>query len=389
MVEQNLNGKKICVLPFIHLATHPTGVVTPCCQSDMNNGFSFAKEDNILKLGDNSIKDILNSRNFNLIRKKMVNNEIPDECLGCFTIEKNGGVSKRYYENNRFNVNNIESLINNTGELNNINLKFIELRLGNLCNLKCISCNPMSSSKWREDISYLPEKFQSGYYTINTEKNEWFKNKEWYDELIENSKDLEEIYINGGEPMIIKEHFYFLKKLDEIGKSKEIKLTYSINLTTLPNDIVELWKNFKSVELNVSIDDLGKRNNYIRYPSDFNEIENNLYRLLEKNFKVKIIQTLSVLNIFNVANFYNYFSEKGIIIEHNYVYLPEYLHVSLLNDVLKSKLNLDGIPIDKQERIMIELNKNYNEFQSDFIEYINLIDKIRGISINEYITEFK
>ena len=114
----------------------------------------------------------------------------------------------------------------------------------------------MSSTKWNEDVEHLPEKFQSGYYTIDKSFSSWYKDKEWYDELLKNSDDLEEIYINGGEPMIIKEHIYFLEKLCEMGKSKNIKLLYSINLTIISDKIIELWGKFMSVELNVSIDDL-------------------------------------------------------------------------------------------------------------------------------------
>lgn len=389
MVEQNLNKTNICVLPFIHLATHPNGVVTPCCQSDMTNGFSFSKDEEVNILGKESIEQISNSTNFCGIRKKMLDGEQPKECAGCYRLEEMGGISKRNYENDKYKhtVDELKNLVNEEGKLNKINYKFIELRLGNVCNLKCLTCNPMSSTKWNEDVEHLPEKFQSGYYSIDKSFSTWYKDKSWYDELLENSDDLEEIYINGGEPMIIKEHLYFLQKLHDSGRSKNIRLLYSINLTLISDKIIELWGKFKSIQLNVSIDDLNERNDYIRYPSNFNQIEQNLNKLTNRGFDIKVIQTVSVLNVYNLSNFYRYFTEKGFSIEHNYVYWPEYLHVSLLGDDLKQTIDLTDIPLDKVSRVKNELMKDYSMYKNDFLEYIKNIDKIRGLSIHNFLKE--
>jgi MoaA/NifB/PqqE/SkfB family radical SAM enzyme len=390
MVEQNINQTKLCVLPFIHLATHPNGVVTPCCQSDMTNGFSFSKDENLNILGQNSLEQISNSNNFCGIRKQMLNGEEPKECSGCYKLEETGGVSKRNYENEKYKltVSDLTDLTDADGKLKKINYKFIELRLGNVCNLKCLTCNPMSSTKWNEDVEHLPEKFQSGYYTIDKSFSSWYKDKEWYDELLKNSDDLQEIYINGGEPMIIKEHIYFLEKLCEMGKSNNIRLLYSINLTLISDKIIELWGKFKSVELNVSIDDIGTRNDYIRYPSKFDVIEGNLNKLVGRGMDIKIIQTISVLNVYNVVNFHEYYSDKGFKIEHNYVNWPEYLHVSLLPKNLIDKIEIDRLPEDKSKRLSNELSKNYQVFETDFVEYIKSIDSIRNLKIDKFLNEF-
>lgn len=390
MVEQNINNTKLCVLPFIHLATHPNGVVTPCCQSDMTNGFSFSKDENLNILGQETLEQISNSSNFCNIRKQMINGEQPKECAGCYKLEETNTVSKRQYENEKYKltVNDLTDLVDENGMLKKINYRFIELRLGNVCNLKCLTCNPMSSTKWNEDVEHLPEKFQSGYYTIDKSFSSWYKDKEWYDELLKNSDDLEEIYINGGEPMIIKEHIYFLEKLCEMGKSKNIKLLYSINLTIISDKIIELWGKFMSVELNVSIDDLGVRNDYIRFPSNFETIESNLNKLVGKGLNIKIVQTISVLNVHNIVNFYNHYTEKGFKIEHNYVNWPEYLHASLLPENLINEIEIHQLPEDKSNRLLNELSKDYRIFNDNFIEYIKSIDKIRNINIGNYLEEF-
>jgi len=386
-VEQNLNKTTACVLPFIHLATHPNGVVTPCCQSDMTNGFSFSKDENLNILGKESLHQISNSKNFCDIRVKMLNGEEPKECAGCYKLERTGEISKRMYENDKYfhTLADLKEKVDENGALKQLNYKFVELRIGNICNLKCLTCNPMSSTKWNEDVAQLPEKFQSGYYSLDKSFSTWYKDQKWYDELLDNAKDLEEIYINGGEPMLIKEHLYFLQKLCDLKLNEKIRLLYSINLTLITPKVIELWKQFKKVELNVSIDDLGKRNDYIRYPSKFETIETNLELLNGNSFDIKVIQTVSVLNVYNVGNFYEYFTQKGFKIEHNYVYWPEYLHVSLF----KGDIPLDKLPEDKAKRLVDELNKDYSIFYEDFVAYIKSIDYIRSLSIQDYLTEFK
>lgn len=386
-MEQNLNKTKACVLPFIHLATHPNGVVTPCCQSDMTNGFSFSKDEDLNILGKENLQQISNSKNFCNIRLKMLNGEEPKECAGCYKLERTGEISKRMYENDKY-VHTLEELrekVDESGALKHLNYRFVELRIGNVCNLKCLTCNPMSSTKWNEDVTQLPEKFQSGYYSLDKSFSTWYKDKSWYDELLRNAEDLEEIYINGGEPMLIKEHLYFLQKLCDLGLNKKIRLLYSINLTIVTPKVIDIWKQFKKVELNVSIDDLGKRNDYIRYPSNFDIIEANLNLLSGNSFDIKIIQTVSVLNVNNIGNFYEYFTGKGFKVEHNYVYWPEYLHVSLF----KGKISLDKLPEDKAKRLLDELSKDYSIFYDHFFAYIKSIDYIRSLDITDYLTEFK
>ena len=363
----------------------------------MTSGLSFSHSDkygipgvmddqNFRVLGRESLKDIANAKNFCGIRLKMLNGEEPKECAGCYKLERTGEISKRIYENWKYphTIDELKGMIDETGALKELNYKTVELRIGNVCNLKCLTCNPMSSTKWNEDITELPEKFQSGYYSLDKSFSTWYKDEKWYDELLSSAKDLEEIYINGGEPMLIKEHLYFLQKLCDLGINKKIRLVYSINLTLITPKVIELWKQFKQVELNVSIDDLGERNDYIRYPSKFTATEANLNLLNNNSFDIKVIQTVSVLNVYNIGNFYEYFTQKGFKVEHNYVYWPEYLHVSLF----KGEIPLDKLPEDKAKRLSDELNKDYSIFYDDFVAYIKSIDYIRGLSIHDYLTEF-
>lgn len=384
MVDTNL--KTICSLPFTHLATHPNGLVSPCCIANFENGVCFSKNKNkVLTLGKDSIEDIMNSDSFTEIRRKMMNNEKPIECIGCYRIEENGFKSKRDEENAKY-LNKISI----SEKLPNIQLKFIELRLGNVCNIKCLTCNPMSSSKWIEDVKRFPSTFGDDHYNYEDYKSGWFKNKEWYDELLNHSSELEEIYINGGEPTLIKEHFYFLEKLISLDKSKNIKLVYNINCTNLPDRFLELLRKFREVKLQLSIDDVGNRNDYIRYPSKWEVVYDNFLKLKKEKLQITITQTISVLNVCNVWNFREFFS--GEQIEYNFVYSPNYLHISCLHPKLKDLAmeQIHKLGDDDRNRFMYEIeNKKDGNLEKKSFNFLKMMDSIRNLDIRDYLLEYE
>lgn len=377
--------KTLCVLPFTHLATHPNGLVSPCCVANYENGVCFSRTNKkVLNLSDNTIDQIMNSDSFTEIRRKMLNDERPVECIGCYKDEDNGIESKRQRENSRFTVE--EYFL----QKEKFPLKFVELRLGNVCNIKCLTCNPMSSSKWIEDVKKLPELQKMDHYNYSDFTSKWFRNKEWYEQLLNHCDSLEEIYINGGEPTLIKEHFYFLEKLIELGVSKNISLLYNINVTLLPEKFLELLREFKHVKIQLSVDDIGERNYYIRYPSEWHTITDHISVIRKETFDISITQTLSILNICNIGNFFKFFHD--IPVEVNMVYSPNFLHVSNLHENLKS-LATDQISMINDEftknKVTYELNREPLSTVKNGINFINMMDKVRKLDVKNYLAEYR
>jgi organic radical activating enzyme len=397
MNNTEFDGKPFCVLPFIHLATHPIGTVTPCCITDMENDVSTAKKDGFnLFLNKDSIEEIANSENFKTIRKKMINGEFPPECKTCYFYEKNNVYSKRMESNLKFKhlIDGSYSNTNEDGSLKNVNYKYIELRLGTVCNLKCVTCNPFSSNRWNEDVGVFKDtEFESNYFKCDI-RTEWFRDTKFYDDLLNHCDGLEEIWINGGEPTLIKEHAYFLEKLIDSGKSKEINLHYSINVTSLPDKFIDIWKQFKNVRLHLSIDDLYERNDYVRYGSQWGNIFENFKKAIKYKdiFRIEVCQTVSALNVFNIDEFKKFFNQFGIIIAHNYVHHPTFLHVSVIPPEMKEKIlnNLVNLREDEIERLKTEINREIDEKELDkFKSFISLLDTKRNLNIGNYLKEWK
>ena len=397
MKETEFDDKPFCTLPFIHLATHPIGTSTPCCITDMENDMSTAKKDGFnLFLDKDSLFDITNSENFNKIRKQMINGEFPLECKTCYFHEKNKIYSKRMESNLKFKhlIDHTYSNTNEDGSLKDLDYRYIELRLGTVCNLKCVTCNPFSSNRWNEDVKVFEgTEFEKSYFKCDI-RTEWFRSTKFYDELYERCSKLEEVWINGGEPTLIREHCYFLQKLIDSGRSKEVNLHYSINMTNVPDDFIEIWKQFKNVRLHLSIDDLNERNEYIRTGSNWEVTLKNFLKIIEYKdiFRIEVCQTVSCLNVMNIDKFKEFTDKYNIIVAHNYVHHPSFQHVSILPDEMKEELllNLKNLNNYELERLKAELYADCEENAIEkFINFIKLLDTKRNVNILDYLPEWK
>jgi hypothetical protein len=200
----------------------------------MANGIGFSKDksNKLLNMDTTSVPDILNSHSFNLVREEMLLGKEPKACSRCYQAERNGEWNKRQHENLKFNWKSPNRINVVTDDL-----EFLELRLGNVCNLACATCNSFSSSKWKQDEIKLSKKLP-WFTAYDSAQASWFESVEFYAKLAEQSKNVKVIYINGGEPFLIKAHKRLLDDLIVQGVAGEIELEYSTNVTILPEEFL-------------------------------------------------------------------------------------------------------------------------------------------------------
>lgn len=327
-----------CPLPWQHLATHPHGGVTLCCISDHTDGLNRARNyketyDEFLDLNKNTIKQHINSDYYKEVRLQMLNNIKPKACMRCYKEEDKGIKSKRQHEATVFPSYTADYASTLTSEDGSIpmDLRFVELRLGNVCNVRCRTCNPASSSKWLDDYKSIVQKadfVNKGYLGLNfPEDFKWAEDDNFYDDLYESAPNLEVLYINGGEPTLIKQHWTYLQKLVNSGRSENIVLWYNINCTMLPPVALELWPKFKEARICLSIDDLEDRNAFIRSGTDWNAVCNTIDKLLphKEDLVLRITQTVSAYNYATLPEFFEWANSIGIEVDMNFVYDPDYL----------------------------------------------------------------
>jgi MoaA/NifB/PqqE/SkfB family radical SAM enzyme len=370
-----------CSLPWIHLATHPDGGATLCCVSDHRNAASRARNFEPLQyldVNNNTIDSIMNSDYYKQTRLEMLNNKIPHACQRCYTEESNGVRSKRVEENERlgFTEDMARAITQDDGTIP-VNFKFVELRLGNLCNLKCRTCNPMSSTNWIQPYQKLQEELKFVTHYDRKINSSWTESDEFWDDLFKHSEDLQLIYVNGGEPTLVEKHWKYLEELIKRGLNKQITLWYNINMTNLPDKLIELWKEFKRVQVTCSIDDLGERNDYIRAGSEWNTVISNLDKIQSYPWiEASICQTVGWMNVYYVNDFIKYMRSRNLHVHLNYVYDPEFLSIKALPTQMKQ------IVLDR----CTDLNEwELNSLRSQFIDQTDPTLYQRGVEYNNWL----
>lgn len=407
-------SKTFCPLPWNHLATHPHGSVTLCCEAEMHNrrAESFDRNDPestrhdkrgflTLDRANYDFNRIINGDSFKEVRLDLLNDRQPEPCKKCFDYEQAGLISKRQRELKRlqFTYDEAKDITNEDGSIDKVEYEFIELRLGNHCNLACRSCNPASSTRWIDDW----EEFTGTVWTIGKELFNWPLDEKFWEALSTTATDkLRQLYINGGEPLLIDKHTNYLQYLIDNDYAKNVSLYYSTNCTVKNVKYLDYWPHFKNVEFLVSIDDIAHRNQYIRYPADWEKVIKTYKWFMElrdtyDNFKLSIMQTISTYNIFYLREFDRYMRtvDPYVYIQYNFVKAPEYFNAAHLPATIKKLINnkMKGMEVifdvDKPKIIYNYLNVEGNEKHfNTFLEKTKTLDRIRKESFQSIFPEF-
>jgi hypothetical protein len=172
-------------------------------------------------------------------------------------------------------------------------------------------CSPHDSSQWVGEYKKVFPLFESSlikkqmFWDKKSHNNFWHENPAFWDQVYDQIPNLRQLYFAGGEPLMIREHKMFLEEIIKRGYASKISLRYNTNLLLLDDAIIEIWKHFKKVKVGVSLDGMGDRNHYIRYPTDWEAIERNLHKLdnTPDNILCNIALAVQILNIKHIPDF--------------------------------------------------------------------------------------
>jgi MoaA/NifB/PqqE/SkfB family radical SAM enzyme len=295
----NIPHEKFCVLPWVSLEASPIGTVRPCCLAKEelrdNNGYKF-------DLNNAKLDDITESDNMTHLRKEFLDGKLPEVCQRCWSEEDAGRTSKRMHTLDR-----LKDILKHEKEWTEEpkHLYFLDLKLGNICNLKCRICGSWSSSTYAgEELKALPkEQRKDSFHREMVVKGAWpRKSKTFWNELKEHVDTIRYLEFTGGEPFMIKEHFEFLNTLIDMRVAHKIEIHYNTNGTIYPIEAENIWFHFKHVEIAFSIDATKKRFEYQRTEAKWDEVETNIQKFkdLREQFTNISLQVCSTINIFNV-----------------------------------------------------------------------------------------
>lgn len=426
-------SQTFCPIPWIFHAARSNGDMRVCCQANVtaNRGVIRKPDGTAYNVGCDDVDSSRNAELMKRMRLNMLNGDWSEECGRCRQEEQSGLVSRRAYEGRNwdFKLDDAQRVTTEDGSIDTdeVPLIYYDLRFGNFCNFKCRMCGPADSDSWYADHMALTGETSfwdtSGKVeikevngTLTASGFDWYKHETLWRHLESNVDKIRHVYLAGGEPMLIDRHYIFLELCVDRGVAGNITIEYNTNMSTMPPRVIDLWRNFKRVNIGASVDGFGPVLEYQRHGAKWDKTLRNLRTLdgLPGNVNAWLAFTVTAYNVWHMVDFMRWkLEESGFskinsskrhpIITHHVAHYPHHLNIRVLPDALKMEITdrfasfvawvrEGGYPrhvVTAAETIAKGVvsymnGVSYNaEHWGEFLRYTNRLDSIRGESIVE------
>ena len=301
-----------CSFPFKNIHIEYTGYITPCCvwTSNINE----------------TVGTYFSSEQMAKVQEQLIKNQVPPQCIKCHDEEKRSGHSFRTM--NQDFENSEPQIQKHTYP--QFDIEHIQIITSNICNLMCLPCY---SSSYIRNVELNKLGIQSSAPKLKT-----FKIEHAHNFNLSDYKSLKSITFLGGEPFADKITFQLIDQLIKNGQSKKVRLDLNTNLTLCNQEnLLKIRDNFDSVMIKGSIDGIGKFNDYLRYPSNWKDIEQAIELIQELEIPMVITTALSNLSLLRYDQLIQWSITQGI----EYLFLSKVTHPSVLAfDFLPNKIKM-------------------------------------------------
>lgn len=327
-----MNKQTFCSLPFTEIFLGPDSEIKTCCSSRRGLG----------NLKNLPIDEVLKGHLAREIRKSIINGEWHPACSQCKEQEKQGALSER--------KDDIELFSQNTNlDENFFQLRRLDLRWSNVCNLSCVYCYEYFSSKWA----------QIKGIKVNSLEN---INEESIFKLIESNKEhINNVMLLGGEPLLQKQNLRLLDTLPNVGVYILSNLSLDFNTNSIANKLL----NRQNVNWGVSFETVQEKYEYVRRGASWDVFCNNINKLSSNQQTIEAHSMYSIYSAFNLVEFFE-FLEKN---HFNKVYWNLLQSTGYTED----KFNVLGLPARLKDLAISEIDRCYNLYR-DFPGIESLLD---------------
>jgi len=363
-----------CILAEQGLHLHNSGRCNSCSDSLHYWQDSAGNE---MTLADTNLQDIWQSKSRADFLTDLRNGVQHSNCEKCWQKERVGITSKRQTANKDW------------AEFADLSLEtpqYIDLKWGNVCNLKCRHCNPWTSSRWIREWYDIDEKSQQSDYQTYVQQfattNESYSRnnedrfhrifKQWFSQC-------QHLSLYGGEGMYVPAVLDTLSHAVETGASKKIDLYINTNGSVYSQQWIDTLQQFKNVRMAFSLDGIGDSFEYIRYGAKWHQVVENFRAYQQAGIQTEIVTTVFTHNVYNSMEIVKkLYLELGKVPEVNWVYGPEWLDVRILPGDVKTAC-LQRINQDWSSMQQILEPGNVDQFTRQYHELINFIpDSVEG-----------
>ena len=372
------------MLPWISIETSPMGTTRPCC---LAHDEIVDEAGNKYDLTKTNLQVVYKSQYMQDLRRQFRVGAKPATCKRCWDEEDAGRTSKRMHTQVR--LKELYPEVDWANDTPN-QLWFVDLKLGNICNLKCRICGSWSSSKWAaEEMDYLPQGADKKKHIAYT----WLKAGKWPEEspgFWENLKallpNIRYFEFTGGEPWLIQEHFDLLQYAVDQGYSRNIDIHYNTNATQTPLPHVPMWAKFGRVDIAFSIDNVGERFEYERYGANWAEANGNIDRThfakkdMCPNITTQLCFTINIQNVYYLDELLAWADTKGFgSVYFNMLQSPE-------------RMNIQRMTPQAQELVLNKLKTHFwtsTKYQQEIDNVIRFIENGTGSDGTEFVKNMK
>lgn len=368
-----VESETFCMLPWMHFHAFPDGRAYPCCVADYWHPVGDLRK--------NTMAEIWNQEPYRQLRKNMLSNTPSKECSKCYEQERNGFFSLRYDANRNYghHISEIEKTLED-GTNTDFKIRYWDVRFSNLCNFRCRSCGPIFSSNWFNDHVKMYDRVPDVLgrdmarveYTTGDEDG-MLKQMEPHIPYIE------QVYFAGGEPLIMKEHYYLLEKLIEAGKT-DVRIQYNTNFSELAykdKHVFEYWRHFKNIGVGASLDASGARGELMRKGTDWAQAVDNRKRMIAEvpHVDFYISATVSVMNVLHVLDLHKEWTELGYIAAKdfnvNLCQSPEWYRIDILPPEFKQEI---VVPAYQKHLAWLDPQDNLKRASNGFRSTLNFLN---------------
>ena len=420
-IKQMVANGTLCPYAFNTYELGPQGRQRFCCV--WKEQALLDEDGNQLTVNNSTIQDAWDSTQLNQIRADMLDSKQVKGCERCYHEEQSSSASLRLQESHRilevpedtaYFVDTINEFTN-TGKVKHI--RRMDLRLASLCNIACVMCTPDISTTSAREAKKILDKDQrfaefTNYKPIFENEVDFGLDQKYMQDVQDNIHHVNKIFFIGGEPSVMRSIPILLQYCIDQDIAKNIEVQFSINVTNLAQRSVELLSHFKSVQLTLSIDGVGKVNEYIRYPSKWDKIMANLEILMDLP-EPFWFSTAPVPMIYNVLHWHELMQfwdsiNKNLMIGRQ-IYVgpcdlvdPPFLKFQNLTPALRplaierlkqcfdlEMYNTNDTISEKTKYMISELENNtFNEdYYNQMVQYSQILDKHRNLNMHECIPE--
>ena len=381
-----VESKNFCMLPWVHMHAFPDGRTYPCCLADYWHPVGDLRK--------NTMEEIWNQDKYKDMRVNMLEDKPCKECKKCYEQEENGFFSMRNEANRNLGhyIGDVD-LTETDGTHPEFKIRYWDIRFSNLCNFSCRTCGPIFSSNWYNDHVKMYDRVPDVLGREMTRIEYAGGDEDSIQKQMEpHIPYLEQVYFAGGEPLIMKEHYFLLDRLLELDKT-DVRLVYNTNFSEMrfkDKHVLEYWKKFETVNVGASLDAMGPRAELMRKGTVWQQAIDNRKRMITETPHVDfyVSATVSAMNVLHVIDFHREWVEQGLITAKdfniNLCQSPEWYRANIFpqwfkEQVIKPKYEEHIAWLEPQD----PLSRATNGFKS-LLKFIMTEDPNRDVEVHEY-----